>query len=406
MKAARIRVLHAVTDSISTVLMRGQLDYLKAHGFEPLLLSGPGKELNQISAEEKYPVYEVRMSREIAPVADLRSLLQILRLLYRIKPAICNSGTPKAGLLVGLAAWLTRVPCRVYTLRGLRLETAKGIKRTVLTTAEKVACFTAHRVVCVSPSLRERAITLKLVARSKTTLLGAGSSNGVNANRFNPTLEKVAYAASLRQNLGIRPDQPVIGFAGRLTRDKGLPELVTAFQSIRKVTPAAVLLLVGDYEEGDPVPDEIRQIIESDPAIHRINFTSQLELYYLVMNVFVLPTYREGFPNTILEAQAAGLPVVTTIATGAIDAIEDGVTGVLTQVGDAHKLAESILLLLPDPTKMQRMGRLGRERVLHEFQNEIVWNALASFYKELLQERGYVFPIDFPAEATQCVQTQ
>jgi glycosyltransferase involved in cell wall biosynthesis len=404
MNNRRISVLHAVTDSISTILMRGQLAYLKANGFDPALLSSPGKDLKQMGAQEGYPVFGVAMWREISPVRDLQSLFEIWRLLVRIKPVICNSGTPKAGLLVGLAARLARVPCRVYTLRGLRLETAKGGKRMILVIAEKVACFSAHRVVCVSASLRERAIALGLVARPKTVLLGAGSSNGVDASRFEPTPEKAALAVALRQNLGIRPRQPVIGFAGRLTRDKGLPELVAAFQSIRMQSPETVLLLVGDYEDGDPVPRNIRNVIESEPGIHRVGFTSQIELYYLVMNIFVLPTHREGFPNTVLEAQAAGLPVVTTLATGAVDAIDDGITGLLTPVGDSEKLAAAILSLLSDPLKMQLMGQLGRERVLREFSNETMWEALASLYRTMLQERGYALSADACVEATRCAQ--
>ena len=400
-----IRVLHAVTDPISTILMRGQLAYLKANGFDPAVLSGPGKQLEKIREKEVYPAYSVPMKREIAPGYDLRALLEITHLLRRIRPIICNAGTPKAGLLVGLAAWLMRVPCRVYTLRGLRLETAKGWKRIILTLTEKIACFTAHRVICVSASLRERAVDLGLVARQKTVLLGSGSSNGVDPSRFEPTPEKIALAASLRKQLGIRPNQPVIGFAGRFTRDKGLPELVTAFQSIRSKLPEAILLLIGDYEDGDPVPKNICNVIDSESGIRRIGFTSQIELYYLVMNLFVLPTHREGFPNTVLEAQAAGLPIITTDATGAVDAVENGITGYITPVGDTAKLAEAVLSLLSDPLRMQLMGRLGRERTLREFRNETLWEALASLYKVLLQERGYPLPVDPRVETMQCAQT-
>ena len=406
MSSSRITVLHAVTDSISTVLMRGQSAYLKANGFDPALLSSPGKELKQIGVLEDIPVFHVSMRREISPVRDLRSFFEIWRLLRRIKPAICNSGTPKAGLLVGLAAWFNRVPNRIYTLRGLRLETAKGLKKTILTVTEKIACFSAHRVVCVSGSLRERAIALRLVARSKTVLLGGGSSNGVDASRFEPTPERLVSAAALRQSLEILPDQPVIGFAGRFTRDKGLPELVAAFRLIHEELQEAVLLLVGDFEEGDPVPDEIRDAIRQHPGIRHVRFTSHIERYYLVMNVFVLPTHREGFPNTVLEAQAAGLPVITTSATGAVDSIEDGITGVIVPVGDASRLSKAVLLLLSDPIKLQAMGRLGRERVLRHFRNETVWGAMVSLYRVMLEENGYPLPAESCVETERCAKVQ
>ena len=404
--SSRIIVLHAVTDSVSTVLMRGQLAYLKTNGFDPALLSSPGKELKQIGALEGIPVFSVSMRREISPLRDLTSLFEIWRLLRRIKPAICNCGTTKAGLLVSLAAWLNRVPCRVYTLRGLRFETSKGLKKMILTITEKIACFSAHRVVCVSASLRERAIALRLVARSKTILLGEGSSNGVDAGRFEPTPERLKLAATLRQSLGILPDQPVIGFAGRFTRDKGIPELVTAFRLVHKELQEAVLLLVGDFEEVDPVPDETRDAIKQYPGIRHVGFTSQIERYYLIMNLFVLPTHREGFPNTVLEAQAAGLPVITTNATGAVDSIEDGVTGVLTPVGDADRLSKAVMLLLSDPSKLQAMGRLGRERVLRSFRNETVWGEMVSLYRVMLAERDYPLPVGSCVETERCAKVR
>jgi glycosyltransferase involved in cell wall biosynthesis len=406
MKRDRISILHAVTDSRSTILMRGQMAYLKENGFDTALLSSPGEELDRISSEEGHAAFEVPMRREIAPLHDLKSLFDIWKLLRRIKPVICNSGTPKAGLLVGIAAWLTRVPCRVYTLRGLRLETESGLKRSILAVTEKISCGCAHRVICVSPSLLEQVVAKGLVPRRKTALLGAGSSNGVDPLRFARTPEKLTLAAEMRHKLGIRSNQPVIGFAGRFTNDKGLPELIAAFQQVRKAVPETALLLVGHYEEGDPVPQATRDAIKSEPGIYCVEFTPQIELYYLVMSIFVLPTYREGFPNTILEAQAAGLPVVTTTATGAVDAIHDGITGLLTPVGDSHKLAEAILALLADRKKMQRMGGAGRERVLREFRNEIIWQALSSLYTDMLQKRGYLSPADSRVEAVRCVHTQ
>jgi glycosyltransferase involved in cell wall biosynthesis len=413
MKSGRIAVLHAITNPTSTVLMYGQLAWLKANGFDSSLLCSPGSKLDRIATEENISVFPIAMTREISPFSDLLSFIRIVRLLRRIRPVICNAGTPKAGLLVGLAASLIRVPCRVYTLRGLRLETATGIKRMLLTVTEKISCLTAHRVICVSPSLRDRAIELKLVPAHKTLLLAAGSSNGIDIVRFAPTPEKTALAIDLRARLGIRPDQPVIGFAGRLTRDKGIPELVTAFQSIRRIFPESVLLLVGDYETGDPIPANIREAIESDSTIHHVAFNPDIDRYYAVMDLFVLPTHREGFPNTVLEAQASALPVITTFATGAIDSIEDGITGLLYPVGDVGNLVEALHTLLSDPARMQSMGRIGRERVLRHFRNEIVWQALASLYRTMLHERGYACPAPLtppapatPLETQRCAQIQ
>ncbi|MCL2658902.1 MAG: glycosyltransferase family 4 protein [Acidobacteriaceae bacterium] len=388
MSTDRTLVLHAVTDSISTVLMRGQLAYLREHGFMPAVLASPGEELTRIGVIERIPVFAVAMKREISPLRDIQSLVNVWRLLRRVRPVVCNFGTPKAGLLAGLAAWLTRVPCRVYTLRGLRLETATGTRRILLTFTEKIACACAHHVICVSPSLRAKAVDLGLVPQVKTVVLGAGSSNGVDTGRFARTPGRLAEAVALRRSLGIRDNQFVIGFAARFTRDKGITELIVAFQSVRKIFPDAVLLLVGEYEAGDPVPECVKQTVVQDAGILWVCSTSQIEQYYFAMNLFVLPTHREGMPNTILEAQAAGLPVVTTDATGARDAIENNVTGLLTPVGDVSKLAEAIRTLLSNPPRMQRMGQLGRDRVCSLFRKETAWESLLSFYKSLLAERG------------------
>ena len=168
MTDSRIDVLHAVTSSVSLVLLRGQLDYLRAAGFHPAVMCGPGAQAEEMRATESIPVFTVEMEREISPVKDLVALVRASQLVRRLRPMVSNCGTPKAGLLVGLAAWFNRVPCRIYTLRGLRLETATGPKRWLLRLTERIACACAHRVICVSPSLRQRAVELGVVPPRKS----------------------------------------------------------------------------------------------------------------------------------------------------------------------------------------------------------------------------------------------
>jgi len=388
----RIDVLHAVTSSLSLVLLRGQLSYLRADGFHPAVVCSPGPECEEIRVTESIPVFAVEMEREISPLRDLISLVRASRLIRQLGPMVSNSGTPKAGLLVGLAAFLNRVPCRIYTLRGLRLETATGPKRWTLRLTERIACACAHRVICVSPSLRRRAVELGLVPPKKAIVLASGSSNGVDPSRFLPTVERLAKAAEIRRQHGIGSHNAIIGYVGRFTSDKGVPELMAAFRLLRQNFPSAVLLLVGSYEQGDPVPPETRAAIESDPGVIRVDFTSDIATYYFVMDMLVLPTHREGFPNVVLEAQAAARPVVTTCATGASDSICDGVTGLLVPVGDVAALANSLMKLLSEPELAQRMGIAGRERVINQYRCETTWEALAGLYRELLHQRGLPAP--------------
>ncbi|HMH12532.1 MAG TPA: glycosyltransferase family 4 protein [Edaphobacter sp.] len=386
MNQDRIDVLHAVTSSLSLRLLRGQLRYLKAHGFRTAVLCGPGPFVEETRSQETVPVFTIRMERESSPLRDFVSLLRICRLLRHLRPTICNVGTPKAGMLVSLAAWLIRVPCRIYTLRGLRLETAHGLKRRILFITELIACACVHRVVCVSPSLRERAVELGLVRREKTTVLASGSSNGIDPSRFVPTPERLARVADIRRRLRLPPGCAVIGYIGRFTKDKGISELLAAFQSVRKHFPDVQLLLIGEYEQGNPVPRETQKAIESTPGIFKIDFQTDIAPYFLAMEIFVLPTHREGFPNTVLEAQAAERPVVTTHATGAIDSVVDGVTGMLVPVGDVAALSDALLKLLSDPVRARQMGCAGRDRICREFCQETIWGALAALYDEMMPQ--------------------
>ena len=385
---ARLRVVHMVTAPPTTRLMLGQLRALREAGFEVIVMSAPGQELDLVAAQEGVRRVAAPMEREMAPWRDVRSLGRLWRLMRRLRPTLVNAGTAKAGLLGGLAAWLAGVPCRVYTLHGLRLETTTGLKRRLLIQAEKLSCRCAHRVVCVSESVQARALELGLTRREKTVLLGAGSFNGIDAARFAPTPERVEAAAAMRADLGMARDAPVVGFVGRLTRDKGLPELVEAYVTLRERFPAARLLLIGRFETGDPVPEDTRRFIESDPGVIHVGYVSDPSGYYHVMDVFALPTYREGFPTVALEAAAAGKAVVTTRATGAVDAVVDGVTGLVVPVGDAAALAEALAEVLEDRALAARMGRAARDRAERDFRQDRLWAELADLYRVLLAERG------------------
>lgn len=405
MTEQRADTLHAVTSSLSLVLLRGQLRYLKAAGFNPAALSAPGMFVAETGAEESVSVFTVPMDREVSPGRDLGSLLRIWRLLRRVRPSICNAGTPKAGLLVTLAAWLARVPIRIYTLRGLRLETVQGLKQRILYLTERLACGCAHHVICVSPSLRERAVDLKLVSAKKAIVLGSGSSNGIDVTRFIPTAARSDRAAEIRRELNIDAGL-VIGYIGRFTRDKGVAELVAAFDMVRQQYGNASLLLIGSYESGDALDAKVCARIDAGSGIVAIPFQPDIAPYYLAMDLFVLPTYREGFPNTVLEAQAAERPVVTTTATGAVDSIVDGETGILVPVGDSDALANAIRKLLSNPPLARRMGRAGHERVKREFVQEHVWGELVRLYRALLEERGLGLPTAVASEEKLCLQKQ
>lgn len=349
------------------------------------MVSAPGKLLNEVGGSQGAAVVPVPMEREIRPLKDLLSLFRLYRTMKAVCPDVVDVSTPKAGLLGAMAAWFAGVPCRVYTLRGLRLETATGIKRGILWMAERVACACSHRVVPVSESLRMRAIELRLVSPEKALSLGNGSC-GVDVEHFTPANRGGEKVARLRQMLALSGSEIVIGFVGRFVKDKGMRELVEAFRELSASRPDLRLLLVGDFEGGDPVEGEVRRYIESNPAVLRPGFVADTAPYYSLMDVFVLPTHREGFPGVPLEAQACEVPVVTTNATGAVDSVRDGITGLIVPVNDAGALTRAIESLLRNPGVRAEMGRAGRKWMQHDFRPEVIWQAHADMYREMLQE--------------------
>jgi glycosyltransferase involved in cell wall biosynthesis len=389
----RPRVVHVVTSDRAVTLMRGQLQFLQQHGFDVTLICSPGEWLEAVGRTQNVGIIEVPIAREIAPLKDLLSLWRLWRIMRALRPAVTNVGTPKAGLLGGCAAWLTGVPCRFYTLRGLRFETLNGLRRKVLVFAERMACNFSHRVICVSQSLREKASALGLATPERTLVFGSGSSNGVDASRFAPTPERTTRAAELRCELGIPPHAPILGFVGRLTRDKGIPELVESFLKLSEQFPDLRLLLLGPSKEEDPIDGKTRRVLDTHPRIILAGETLDTAPFYALMDILVLPSHREGFPNVILEAYAAGKPVVAARATGTIDAVVDGETGLLFPIGDVAALVRCLQRLLGDKVAATKLASSGQELIKREFRQEMVWNALSEEYWRLLQMRYPLTPV-------------
>jgi len=324
---------------------------------------------------EGISVHSVPMERDPSPLRDLVALLRWMEILRITKPDVVTAGTPKAALLAAVSGWILRVPDRIYLLRGLRLETASGMLYRVLTRLERLTFALSTRSIAVSESLRDEAVRLGLTHGRTVAVLGRGSSNGVDTSRFFPRADDDIEVLALRDRIGLASGLPTIGYVGRLTADKGLGLLDAALDLLAAKGFAVQLLVVGGVD-GARLPRPSRPSPVRTFSTGRVPDTSA---YYALMDVLCLPTRREGFPNVVLEAGAAGVPTVTTNATGAIDSVVDGKTGLIVDKDDASQLAEALEALLTDSDRRRRLGQHARQWVVAEFERTTVWERMEAY---------------------------
>jgi lipopolysaccharide/colanic/teichoic acid biosynthesis glycosyltransferase/glycosyltransferase involved in cell wall biosynthesis len=371
LKSRRPKLVHVTTVPQTLAFLRGQVAYMTSHGFDVAAVSSPGPELLAFGRSEGIEVHPVAMPRRITPLGDLVALFRLVRLFRRIRPDVVHGHTPKGGLLGIIAARLAGVRARIYTLHGLPMETATGLRRTILRSCEQLSCGLARGVLAVSESLRRRALSYGLCPAEKIAVLGAGTVGGVDAERrFAPAPSCSYEAARVRRALGIPSEVRVVGFVGRVVRDKGVEDLVGAWAELREEFPDLYLLLVGPVEPLDPISPEAERVLRRDPRVRMAGPLDGMRAVYSTLDVVALPTYREGFPQVPLEAAAMERPVVASSVTGCVDAVVDGETGTLVPPRDPHALALALGAYLRDPALRRRHGRAARARVLRDYRPE------------------------------------
>lgn len=381
------KVIHAVTIPDSLWFMEGQLKYLESSGYEVKAMSTEGKEAVKFSRSEGIEILKVDMEREISLFKDFKSLISCIRIFQKEKPLIVNASTPKAGLIVTLAAYICGVPIRIYTIRGLRAETTKGLKRQILLTAEKIAARSATHCLAVSESLKKRVVEFGIANEEKILILGKGSGDGFHVERFQKTDDQDRKAKGQRCKYGLTNEHTVLGFTGRLTKDKGINELVAVFLKLHEKHKNLRLLIVGDYDTADAVEDKTQKEIEENPNIIHTGFQDDPVGFFHMMDIFVFLTKREGFGNVSIEAALTGIPVIASDVTGARDTIVDEKTGFLVDPLNLNDISEKLELLILSPELCNKLGQNGRQWAIGNFSNDLIWKEMDRFYENCLAER-------------------
>lgn len=363
--------------------LEGQIRASIAAGHEVFVVTARLEGAEALAGLGAKEVVHVDIPREISPLADLLALARLVGVYRRLRPDLVHSITPKAGLLSAIAAWLCRVPVRLHTFTGQAWATRGGFTRWASRMADRVILRLDTRVYADSFSQRDFLIAEGVARPGEIHVQGKGSLAGVDLARFDPERLR-GEAAGTRAGLGIPPGTKVIVFVGRVTRDKGIGELVSAFGRLQ----GAALVLVGPLEpERDPLEPATLEEIRRNPAIHAVGYQAAPESYIAMADVLCLPSYREGFGTVVLEAAALGVPAVGTRIVGLSDAVVEGETGVLVPAKDPGALGEALSRVLADDALRRRLGAAARERVRRDFDAAQMRAALLTEYASLESRR-------------------
>ena len=374
-------ILHVVNIYfVIPYFLGGQFEYFRELGYELDVVCSASPYLAPYARQHNFGYREIPILRSINPIQDFKSIRQICRYIKDRQVGIVVGHTPKGGLLSMVAAWLMRVPKRVYFRHGLVYQTSSGLKRFILMSVDRLASLLATKIVCVSPSVLEQSIKDKLSPVHKQIVLGKGTCSGVDTQgKFNPQNINPEKMSLLKQKWGIDDSDWIVGYTGRLVRDKGIMELVDAFDLVKANNPRLKLLLVGMFEERDALPQEVQNRIKNDPQIVWTDFQNEdMEYFYAMMNVYVLMSYREGFPTGTLEAQSMGVPVVTTRVTGCCDSIVEGETGTFVS-REPEELGKVIKAM--SEGEITFSAERTRSWVLDNFDNLRVWEEIKKLYE-------------------------
>lgn len=390
--SGKIKLIRATTIPRSlNIFCKGMLHEL-TRDYDVIGVSSPGEELDEVSKREGVKVIAVPMERHISPIRDIKSILSMYRVFSAEKPQVVHSMTPKAGLVCMLAAWLTRVPIRIHTFTGLVFPTATGIKRILLMASDWLICRCSTHIIPEGEGVKNDLLNYG-ITKKHLQVLGYGNIKGIDLNYFSRRKE----VNEKLNELEIRNQKLfTFLFVGRIVKDKGINELVDAFSILHKQYPQTRLWLVGAFEDTlDPISDKARKEIADNEEIHALGRKVDAELlaYYAAADCFVFPSYREGFPNTVLEAGAMDLPCIVTDINGSREIISDGYNGMIIPPRNTEALLGAMKAMVEDENTRKAMASVARKVIESKFEQGFVRSCLYNYYKQIISDNNNVIRI-------------
>ena len=368
--------------------MRGQIEALVGADHEVVLVASPDSQFPRLAELGVAETIAIDIPRRIQPLRDLRALFALTRAIQRVRPAVLHSTTPKAGLLCAIAGLIARVPIRLHTFTGQVWVTLSGPLRWVARMADRVILHCSTRCYCDSPSQRTFLEIEGIAPAGRLHVLGDGSLSGVDLARFSPARTR-ACGAETRARLGIAATAAVVVFVGRVNRDKGVVDLLSAFVRVREVHPEAQLVVVGPIDDGrDALSPAEHSRLVCTPGVIWVDYDPRPEDYLAAATVYCLPSYREGFPTAVLEAAALSVPTVGTCIVGMIDTVVHEQTGLLVPAGNVFELAQALIRLVGDPELCRRMGAQAQDRVERQFDSAHLGALLLEEYQDVFRSIG------------------
>lgn len=367
-------------------LLEGQLNFMQDH-YRVLAIASDEERLNKFGKSVGVETFSVEMTRKITPVQDLKSVFKLYQLFRKEKPLIVHTHTPKAGVAGMLAAKMAGVPIRLHTVAGLPLLEATGTTRKLLEAVEKITYASATKVYPNSQKIKEFLIENKFAPSDKFKVIGKGSSNGIDTSYFDPTLYSPEDRTKMRNDLNIPSDHLVFVFVGRLVRDKGINELVEAFQELNAEFSKTSLILVGPYEANlDPLKDSTIKTIADNEQIHEVGYQNDVRPFLACSDVLAFPSYREGFPNVVMQAGAMGLPSIVTNINGCNEIIQEGENGCIIPVRDEAALYDAMKMMILRNERREYLKKNSRKMIKEHYERDVIWKSLLEEYKFLEKE--------------------